>query len=47
MNDYFDEVHVWLDVFFALILNWIFVNLDVTLIVTPEGDRMLLLESKL
>jgi hypothetical protein len=34
-------------VFAALMLNWIFGELDGTLIVAPEGGRMLLLKSKL
>jgi hypothetical protein len=47
MNELSDEVHVKLDVFFELMLNWIFGELDGTLIFSPEGGWMLLLESKL
>jgi hypothetical protein len=47
MNELSDEVHVYLDVFVALMLNWIIGELDGTLIITSEGGRMLLLESKL
>jgi hypothetical protein len=47
MNEIFDEVHVYLDVFVALMLNWIFGEFDVTLIIAPMGGWMLLLESKL
>jgi hypothetical protein len=47
MNDIFDEVHVHLDVYVVLMLNYIFGELDGTLIVTQEGGWMLLLESKL
>jgi hypothetical protein len=46
MNEIFDEVHVYLDVFVVLMLNWTFGEIVGTLIVTPEGGRMLLLESK-
>jgi hypothetical protein len=34
-------------VFVALMFNWVFGDLDGTLIVTPKAGRMLLLESKL
>jgi hypothetical protein len=47
MNELSDEVHVYLDVFVALMLNWIFGKFYGTLIVAPEGGWMLLLESKL
>jgi hypothetical protein len=47
MNEIYDEVHVELDVFVALMLNWVFSYLDGTLIVAPKVSRMLLLESKL
>jgi hypothetical protein len=47
MNELYDEVHVYLNVFCMLMLNWVFGELDDTLIVAPEGGRMLLLESKL
>jgi hypothetical protein len=42
MDDLFDEVHVYLNVFVALILNCIFEDIDGTLIVTPKGGQMLL-----
>ena len=47
MNEISDEVHVYLDVLDALILNWVFGKLDATLIVTPKAGRMLVLESKI
>jgi hypothetical protein len=47
MNELSDEVHVYLDVFATLMLNWVFGELDGTLIVTPKAGRMLVLESKL
>jgi hypothetical protein len=47
MNELFDEVHVYLDVFSTLMLNWVFGELDGILIVTPKSSRMLVLESKL
>jgi hypothetical protein len=47
MNEIYDEVHVYLDVFSTLMLNWVFGKLDGTLIVTPKAGRMLVLESKL
>jgi hypothetical protein len=47
MNDFSDEVHVYLDVFFAPVLNWVFGEIDGTMIATLEDFRMLLLESKL
>jgi hypothetical protein len=47
MNELSDEVHVYLDVFSMLMLNWVFGELDGTLIVTPKDGQMLLLESKL
>jgi hypothetical protein len=37
MNEIFDEVHVNLNVFVALMLNWIFGNLDGTLIIYTKG----------
>jgi hypothetical protein len=46
-NEISDEVHVYLNVVFALMLNWVFRNLDGTLIVPPKAGRMLLLESKI
>jgi hypothetical protein len=36
MNDISNEVHVYLDVFVALMLNWIFGELDDTLIVAQK-----------
>jgi hypothetical protein len=47
MNELSDEVHVYLDVLAMLMLNWVFGELDGTLIVAPKAGRMLLLESKL
>ena len=47
MNEIFDEVHVYLDVFSMLMLNWVFGDLDGTLIVAPKAGQMLLLEFKL
>ena len=47
MNELSDEVHVYLDVFFTLMLNWVFGDIDGNLIVTPKAGRMLVLESKL
>jgi hypothetical protein len=47
MNEISDEVHVYLNVFVALLLKWIFGDFDGTLIVTLEGCQMLLMESKL
>jgi hypothetical protein len=47
MNEISDEVHVWLDVFVASMLNWVFGDLNGTLIVAPKVGWMLLLESKL
>ena len=46
MNELSDEVHVYLDVFSTLMLNWVFDELDGTLIFTPKAVRMLVLESK-
>jgi len=37
MNDLSDELHVYLNVFVALMLNWSFGKLDGTLIVTLEA----------
>ena len=37
MNELSDELHVYLDVRDALMLNWVFVELDGTLIVAPKG----------
>jgi hypothetical protein len=47
MNDIFDELHVLVDLYVVLMLNYIFGELDGTLIVTQEGGWMLFLESKL
>jgi hypothetical protein len=47
MNYLSDEVYVYFNVLVALMLKWIFVELDGTLIVAPEGGRILLLEYKL
>jgi hypothetical protein len=47
MNELYDEVHVYLYVFSMLMLNWVFGELDGTLIVTPKAGQMLVLESKL
>jgi hypothetical protein len=47
MNELSNEVHVYLDVFSTLMLNWIFGELYGTLIVTPKASWMLVLESKL
>jgi hypothetical protein len=47
MNELFDEVHVYLDVFSMGMLNWEFGEIYGTLIATPKAGRMLLLESKL
>jgi hypothetical protein len=47
MNDLSDEVHVKLFFFPAMMLNWIFGELDGTLIVAPKAGQMLWLESKL
>jgi hypothetical protein len=47
MNEISNGVHVYLDVFVSLMLSYIFGKLDGTLIVSIEGGRMLLLESKL
>jgi hypothetical protein len=47
MNEISDEVHVYLDVFATLMLNWVFGELYGTVIVTPKTGRMLVLESKL
>jgi hypothetical protein len=47
MNELSDEVHVYIDLFVVLMLNWVFGELDGTLIVAPNAGRMLLLESKL
>ena len=47
MNEFSDEVHVYLDVFVALMLNLIFDEFDGTLIVTLEGGWMLLLKYKI
>jgi hypothetical protein len=37
MNELSNELHVYLNVFYALMLNWIFGDLDDTLIIAPEG----------
>jgi len=47
MNELFDDVHVYLDVFVVPMLNWSFGKLDGTLIVAPKAGQMMLLESKL
>jgi hypothetical protein len=47
MNENSYKVHVYLDVFVALMLNWVFGELDGTLIVTPKASQMILLECKL
>jgi hypothetical protein len=47
MNGISNEVHVYLDVFTTLMLNWVFGELDGTLIVSPKDVQMLLPESKL
>ena len=47
MNEISDEVHLYLDVSVALMLNWVFGELDGTLIITPKVGWMLVLESKL
>jgi hypothetical protein len=47
MNELSDEVHVYLDVFYTLMLKWVFGELDGNLIVAPKAGQMLLLESKL
>jgi hypothetical protein len=47
MNELSDEVNVYLDVLIALMLNWVFGEIDGTLIVAPNDGRMLLLEYKL
>ena len=47
MHEFSNEVHVKLDVFVVLMLNWIFGDLDSTLFFALEGGRMMLLESKI
>jgi hypothetical protein len=47
VNELSDEVHVYLNVFATLMLNWVFGEVDGTPIVTPKAGRMLVLESKL
>jgi hypothetical protein len=47
MNELYDEVHVYLNVFVVPMLNWVFGELDGTLIVAPKVGWMLLLKSKL
>jgi hypothetical protein len=47
MNELSDEVHVYLYLFSTLMLNWVFGELDGTLIFTLKVGRMLLLESKI
>jgi hypothetical protein len=47
MNEISVEVHVYLDVFSMLMLNWVFSELNGTLIVTLKAGRMLVLEFKL
>jgi hypothetical protein len=44
MNELYDEVHVSLDVFVLLMLNWVFGDLDGNMIVTPKASQMFLLE---
>jgi hypothetical protein len=46
-NEIYDEVHVYLNVSVALMLNWIFCELDGTMIFTLVCGQMRLLESKL
>jgi hypothetical protein len=47
MNALSDEVHVYLDVLSLMMLNWVFGEIDGTLIVMPKVAQMLLLKSKL
>ena len=47
MNENSDEVHVYLDVLVEMMFNWVFGDLDGTLIIAPKDGRMLFLESKL
>jgi hypothetical protein len=47
MNEISDEVHVYLDVFSTLMLNWVFGELDGNMIVAPKAGHMMLLEYKL
>jgi hypothetical protein len=47
MNELYDEVHVYLNVFFVLMLIWMFGEINGTLMFIPKGGWMLLLESKL
>jgi hypothetical protein len=47
MDELLDEVHLYFNVFVVSMLNWIIVKLNGTMIVTLEGGRMLLLESKI
>jgi hypothetical protein len=37
INEIYDKVHVYLNVFYVSMLNRIFGELDGTLIITPEG----------
>jgi hypothetical protein len=47
MNEIYNEVQVYLDLFGAMMLNWVFGKLDGTLIFTLKAGWMLLLEYKL
>jgi hypothetical protein len=47
INEFSDEVHVYLVVLATLILNWVFGEIDGTLIVTTKVGMMLLIESKI
>jgi hypothetical protein len=47
MNELSDEVHVYLDVLVVLMLNWVFGEINGTLIVAPKSGWMIVLESKL
>jgi hypothetical protein len=40
MNEISDEVHVYFDVLVALMLNWVFGELDGTMIVAPKASQM-------
>jgi hypothetical protein len=47
MNEFSDEVHVYLDVFVVLVMNYVFGELVDSMIIAPKSSWMLLLESKL
>jgi hypothetical protein len=47
LNELPNELHVYVNVFVALMLNLIFSKLDGSFIVTPKDGWMILLESKL